>query len=152
MTAGKQEPHPQRCETCKHFQTSDKGMSPDCDQISHWLTEGDRKLIAEVGCASHNGRTVPEVSAVDRFNRALISGHTISKEVDVGISFSAQELTKRDAAIRKAERERLLEAIHKSTYQMRHQASSEEVNSDTFVLDYSAVYELIQSLRGGERE
>lgn len=51
MTA---QPHPFRCETCAHFQTSGKGMSPDCDQISHWLTEGDRKLIIEVGCASHS--------------------------------------------------------------------------------------------------
>ena len=51
MTA---QPHPLRCETCAHFQTSGKGMSPDCDQISHWLTEGDRKLIIEVDCASHS--------------------------------------------------------------------------------------------------
>jgi len=52
-----------------------------------------------------------------------------------------------DAQVAKAEREQVLESIHKRTFQMRHRASSEEVNNEAVVLDYSAVYELLQSLR-----
>lgn len=42
----------------------------------------------------------PATSEIERFNRAMISGHTISKEVEVGISFSAQQLKDHDVAIR----------------------------------------------------
>jgi len=42
------------CETCKYMQVTDKGMSPDCEKTKHWLTEGDRRLTKEVGCASHS--------------------------------------------------------------------------------------------------
>jgi len=42
------------CETCEHLHVSNKGMSPDCEKTSHWLTESDRKLTKEVGCASHS--------------------------------------------------------------------------------------------------
>jgi hypothetical protein len=36
------------------MQVTDKGMPPDCEKTKHWLTEGDRKLTKEVGCASHS--------------------------------------------------------------------------------------------------
>ena len=49
----------------------------------------------------------------------------------------------------KDEREKVLQSIHKKTFAMRHRASSEEVNNEAVILDYSAVYELLQSLRGG---
>ena len=42
------------CETCEHLHVTDKGMPPDCEKTSHWLTESDRKLTKEVGCASHS--------------------------------------------------------------------------------------------------
>lgn len=97
---------------------------------------------------THSSQPVPEVSAVDRFNRAMISGQTISKEVDVGISFSAQELTKRDAAIRKAERERVLDELVKKV-----DAGMPSVSADRFRAGlktaYGNVYLWIESLRGG---
>ena len=42
------------CETCEHLHVTDKGMPPDCEKTNHWLTESDRKLMKEVGCASHS--------------------------------------------------------------------------------------------------
>jgi hypothetical protein len=36
------------------MRVTDKGMPPDCEKTKHWLTEGDRKLTKEVGCASHS--------------------------------------------------------------------------------------------------
>jgi hypothetical protein len=52
-----------------------------------------------------------EPSAVERFNRAMISGHTISKEADVGISFSAKQLKEHDAAIARKAREDVLRQV-----------------------------------------
>ena len=43
------------CETCEHLHVTVKGMPPDCEKTNHWLTESDRKLMKEVGCASHIG-------------------------------------------------------------------------------------------------
>ena len=66
--------------------------------------------------------------------------------------FAANEVWKaywkqHDAALIHKAREDVLQEIHKKTLAMMHRASSDEVNNESFVLDYSAVYELLQSLR-----
>jgi len=71
----------------------------------------------------------------------------VHKEIRNGVEFCHYHDSPTDpTAIRKAEREKVLELIHKKTYLMKHQASSCEVNSDTVVIDYSAVYELLRSM------
>lgn len=45
------------------------------------------------------------MTGVDRFNAAMISGHTVSKEVECGVSFTFDQLKEHDTEIRRQERE-----------------------------------------------
>jgi hypothetical protein len=60
MTAPVQQPeHPQRCDTCQHYQPYEQ-WGGDCKILNHWLKTGEYELIKQVGCASHsNARPHP---------------------------------------------------------------------------------------------
>jgi hypothetical protein len=99
MTTDAQQPqreHPMRCENCSHY------GGHICYFQHNRMSNIELTLIEMVGCASHSS-TRPHTPApetqVEKFNRVMISGHTISNEVLVGRQFSAKELYDHDAAI-----------------------------------------------------
>ena len=178
MTASKQ-PHTKRCiaDPDERIINIDKfckkltGYVNDGFAFSDWEKKETIEEVTDLViscCASHSSQPVPDDS-----EQFIITGFQLKQLQDhADLDFVCQAIRhhpiledwtrvlndawmqERDERIKaeaaKAERERLLESIHKRTLQMRHRASSEEVNAEAVILDYSAVYELLQSLRGGE--
>lgn len=58
--------HPLRCETCEHHKLV--GIVPDideCDILDHTPTASDKKLIQQIGCASHSFAKKGDHAALD---------------------------------------------------------------------------------------
>jgi len=162
MTPARQ-PHQQRCETCDYFPAGSifdercpysrytwrhAGNHPQCIK-DPWLASDIwqipidvmSELTSDIGCASHSSTQAPE-RLCDECNIIELEEKLMHLEQDL-----------KDARKSASERvERVLESIHKKTLRMRHRASSEEVNNEAVVLDYSAVYELLQSLRAQQEQ
>ena len=130
------------------------GMGEWCYRIyrnNHYMLYAESESIAMIICnglnrdeqATHTTPPAPEELHCDKCR--------FVKECSLLYFPPCERLARQDEqhyrAAAKAAREQVLESIHKRTFQMRHRASSEEVNNEAVVLDYSAVYELLQSLR-----
>jgi len=83
--------HPLRCETCGHHKLV--GRIPDideCDILDHTPTESDKKLIQQIGCASHSSAKSEAVldkaiAKLDGYYKSLPRGHPYLDGVDLSI-------------------------------------------------------------------
>jgi len=157
MTSSSEQPKEQQQREGKAYYHSD--ITPEVlenIQIGDWIRgigdiscPFDQRVVQTVGTwlRMHDTRSrphpAPDHVAVKRFNRAMISGHTVSKEVEVGISFSAQQLKEHDATIARKAREEFAQKIE--DYIDKH--SPWEPGTDNRITDARALIAFVRSLR-----
>jgi len=105
-------PHPLRCETCGHHKLV--GRIPDideCDILDHTPTESDKKLIQQIGCASHSSAAGSTEEELDELEVKYI--HQMHVEIKTGypqkgdiLDWVISELRKTRNTLRQQQRER----------------------------------------------
>jgi hypothetical protein len=162
------EPHPQRCETCEHREiVHNYGLNTDRPRckITKWFLDAcspttiEHDFIDVVGCATHSSQPVPDSTTLMQMAKTEWHNREERFGLHDAISWTtgwmAGYLTtnkpnwskEHDTTIRKAERERVLDAMREEILLCRYNISYPEIQDES--ADH--LLKKIESLRGGEQ-